>query len=150
MIKECQVRVIVLDPLQDVIAALPSDEQEKFMSWQKELVKSYGVTIININHVRKSSGGKEANSRGADISEEDFHGSSSIFKSGACNLLFTRNKESEDVIERNTTIMKMTKCRWTGNTSPVAGKYFYDNNKHTLYDFDEWAAANPHMFVGDD
>lgn len=147
MIRECQCKVIVIDPLQDVIASLPQEEQDKFMAWQKSLTKSEGVTIININHVRKSSGGKEANSKGADISEEDFHGSSSIFKSGACNLLFTRNKEAESVVERNTTVMKMTKCRWTGNTSPFAGKYYYDNITHTLYDYEEWKEQNPHMFV---
>lgn len=146
MIKECQVKIVVCDPLQDVIASLSQEEQEKFMDWQKSLVKSDKVTIININHVRKSNSGKEANSKGADISEEDFHGSSSIFKSAACNLLFTRNKESEDWIVRNTTHMKMTKCRWTGNTSPVAGKYFYDNQTHTLYDFDDWASQHPEYF----
>ena len=146
MVKECQCKVIVIDPLQDVIASLPLEEQDNFMSWQKSLTKSEGVTVINISHVRKSSGGKEANSRGADISEEDFHGSGSIFKSGACNLLFTRNKESESAIERNTTIMKMTKCRWTGNTSPFAGMYYYDNSTHTLHDFEEWKENNPHMF----
>jgi hypothetical protein len=39
--------------------------------------------------------------------------------------------------------MKMTKCRWTGNTSPQAGKYFYDNQTHTLYDLDDYLDRNP-------
>ena len=50
-------------------------------------------------------------------------------------------KESEDDIERNTTVMKATKIRWTGKTG-IAGKYYYDNDKHTLYDLDDWLKEN--------
>ena len=65
--------------------------------------------------------------------EEDIMGHSSILKSGACNLIFTRNKEAEDEIERNTTYMKASKIRWTGKTG-VAGVYYYDNETSTMYD----------------
>jgi hypothetical protein len=60
-------------------------------------------------------------------------------------LLFTRNKEAESEVERNTTFMKMTKCRWTGITSPVAGKYFYDNSEHKMYDLNDYIKRNPAM-----
>ena len=145
LVIKCDCKVIILDPLQDILDGLSNEDQAVFMKWQKGLVKSHKVTFININHVRKSSGGSQANSTGASIHEEDFAGSSSIFKSAACNLLFTRNKEAECPIERNTTIMKMTKCRWTGRTDPHAGKYFYDNNTHTLYDYDDYMDKNPQL-----
>lgn len=145
LVIKCDCKVIILDPLQDILDGLSNEDQAIFMKWQKGLVKSHKVTFININHVRKSSGGNQANSTGASIHEEDFAGSSSIFKSAACNLLFTRNKEAECPIERNTTIMKMTKCRWTGRTDPHAGKYFYDNETHTLYDFDDYMNQRPEL-----
>ena len=145
LVIKCDCKVIILDPLQDILDGLSNEDQAVFMKWQKGLVKSHKVTFININHVRKSSGGSQANSTGASIHEEDFSGSSSIFKSAACNLLFTRNKEAECPIERNTTIMKMTKCRWTGRTDPSAGKYFYDNETHTLYDFDDYMVKYPEL-----
>ena len=145
LVIKCDCKVIILDPLQDILDGLSNEDQAVFMKWQKGLVKSHKVTFININHVRKSSGGSQANSTGASIHEEDFAGSSSIFKSAACNLLFTRNKEAECPIERNTTIMKMTKCRWTGRTDPHAGKYFYDNETHTLYDFDDYMGQRPEL-----
>lgn len=138
MIIECGCKIIVTDPLQDLIACLPDDEQNKFMSWQKGLVKSHKVTFFNVNHTKKSLNGGGSGSQGSDLAEEDTHGSSSIYKSGACNLLFSRNKEAEDIVERNTTIMKMPKCRWTGNTSPYAGKYYYDNETHTVYDYEDY------------
>lgn len=143
LIISCDCKVIILDPLQDILDGMSNEEQAVFMRWQKGLVKSHKVTFININHVRKSGQGGKQNSAGADLFEEDFQGSSSIFKSGACNLLFTRNKEAECEIERNITYMKMTKCRWTGNTGPKAGEYFYANKEHTLYDLTDYLNNNP-------
>lgn len=145
LIVSCDCRVIILDPLQDLLDAQPLDAQSAFMSWIKGMMKSHGVTFILVNHLRKSSGGSKANSTGADIHEEDFMGHSSIFKSSACNLLFVRNKEAENDFERNVTTMKMTKCRWTGRTSPVAGKYYYDNESHTLHDLEDYLIKNPQL-----
>lgn len=149
LIISCDCKVIILDPLQDILDGMTNEEQAVFMRWQKGLVKSHKVTFININHVRKSGSGGKQNSEGADIHEEDFQGSSSIFKSGACNLLFTRNKEAEDPIERNTTYMKMTKCRWTGRTSPYAGKFYYDIETHTMHDFEDFFGS-PEPFEPED
>ena len=143
LIVACECKVIIIDPLQDIMDGMSNEEQAVFMKWLKGMVKSHDVSFILINHVRKSAGGSKANSAGADLFEEDFQGSSAIFKSAACNLLFTRNKEAENEIERNVTTMKMTKCRWTGNTSPQAGKYFYENQTHTLYDLDDYLDRNP-------
>ena len=142
MIIGCGARVVVLDPLQDILDGLSNEEQGLFMKWQKGMVKSHHCTFINVNHVRKNTTGQKANSTGADLHEEDFMGNSAIFKSGACNLLFTRNKESEDAIEKNTTIMKATKIRWTGKTG-IAGKYYYDMQTHTMHDLDTWTQSNP-------
>lgn len=147
LVIKCGCKLIILDPLQDILDGLSNEEQALFLKWQKGLVKSHKVTFININHIRKSGSGGEANSTGANIHEEDFQGSSSIFKSAACNLLFTRNKEADTEVERNTTHMKMTKCRWTGRTNPHAGKYYYDNETHTLHDFDDYMEKNPHMLA---
>lgn len=149
LIVACDCRVIILDPLTDVLDGMSNDEQSVFMKWLKGMVKSHKVTFILISHVRKSAGGSKANSTGADLHEEDFHGSSSIFKSSACNLLFTRNKEAENELERNTTIMKMTKCRWTGRTAPVAGKFFYCNETHTLYDLNDYLREHPELQAED-
>lgn len=146
LIVACDCRVIILDPLTDILDGMSNEEQSVFMKWLKGMVKSHQVSFILISHVRKSSSGAKANSTGADLHEEDFMGSSSIFKSSACNLLFTRNKEHEDETLRNVTTMKMTKCRWTGRTSPVAGQFFYCNETHTLYDYDDWLIKNPQEF----
>lgn len=134
-------KVIVLDPVNDVIGTLSNEEQESFYGWQKGMVKSHGCTFYNVMHTRKTAGGQKAGSTGADLHEEDAMGSSSAYKSAACNLVFGRNKEAEDDIERNTITMKATKIRWTGRTG-IAGKYYYDIEKHTLHDLDDWMSEN--------
>lgn len=48
----CQ--LIIIDPLQDLMAGLSIEQQEEFMKWQKSLVRAYPIVIVNINHVRKS------------------------------------------------------------------------------------------------
>jgi len=127
---EC--KVICLDPLQDIFDMLSKEEQNKFMSWEKEIVKKHQVIMININHARKSGQGSKANSTGADLNEEDIHGVSSIFKSGGINIILTRDKEAEDPVARNTTYCKLTKARGVGNTGP-AGAYYYEQETHKLH-----------------
>lgn len=141
LIISCGCKVVVCDPVSDVIAQLPLEEQDNFMAWQKGMVKSHEVSFINVCHTRKTGSGQKSGSTGADLHEEDIIGSGAIYKSAACNLMFTRNKEAEDDLERNTTIMKATKIRWTGKTG-IAGKYYYDNERHTLYDLDDWLNGN--------
>lgn len=146
LILACDCKVIVLDPISDITEGMPHEDQASFMKWLKGMTKSHLVTFILISHVRKSSGGNRANSTGADLHEEDFFGSSSLFKSSACNLLFMRNKEAEDEFERNCTRMKATKIRWTGKTSPYAGEYYYDNNTHQVFDKNTWLKDHPRDF----
>lgn len=138
----CDCKVIVLDPIQDILDGLSNEEQALFLKWQKGLIKSHNISFININHVRKSGGGGQQNSAGAMISEEDFSGSSTIFKSAALNILLVRDKMAEDPIIRNTTKAYVSKNRDNGVTGP-AGEYYYDNDEHRLYDKDEWLAKQP-------
>ncbi len=149
LIIECDCKVIVLDPLQDILDGLSNEEQAMFLKWQKGLLKSHNTTFININHIRKSGGGGQQNSGGAMISEEDFAGSSTIFKSAAANILLVRDKMNEDVIIRNTTYAFISKNRDNGLTGP-AGSYYYDSVTHQLRNLDEWMAEQGMVFGNDD
>lgn len=145
LVISCECKLIVLDPLQDCLDGLTNEEQALFLKWQKGLIKSHGVSFININHVRKSGGGGPQNSNGAMISEEDFAGSSTIFKSAALNILLVRDKMNEDPFVRNVTKAYISKNRDNGITGPC-GEYYYDNNSHQLWDKDEWLAKNGGSF----
>lgn len=141
LVIQLECKYIIIDPLQDLIASLPDSEQNEFMSWMKGVIASHHVSFCNVNHTRKDD--QSAKNRSGDflldyVSEHDFHGSSSIYKSGACNILLARNKEAECPIEKNTTYAKASKIRWTGITSRCSGKYYYDIHSHTLYDYDDY------------
>jgi KaiC/GvpD/RAD55 family RecA-like ATPase len=144
LIVSLECKIIIIDPIQDVFDMLGEDEQAKFMGWMKGWMKK-GITFVNVNHSRKSGQGQKANSKGADLSEEDMMGHSSIFKSGGVNLILMRNKEAEDEVEKNTTFMKLTKARGVGDTG-IVGKYYYEMEKHKIHDLDDWLTANPQHF----
>lgn len=126
LIVSCGCRVIVLDPLQDLLDGLTNEEQSVFMKWMKGVIKSHRVTFILINHMRKTQG----DAHGVD--EEDFQGSSTIIKSASVNIVLSRDKNADDPIERNTTKINIPKNRIVGLTGP-AGEIYYDNETHTCH-----------------
>jgi len=149
MIINCDCKVIVLDPLQDILDGLSNEDQAVFLKWQKTMVGKYNTTFINISHLRKNNNPIAPEDTGLDIlygiNEQDFQGSSAIFKSGSANILFARNKRNEDPIERNTTYVMLDKCRWSGY-SGFGGDWFYEIDTHTMHDkqdyFENRSVAN--------
>lgn len=137
LVVSCGAKVVVLDPLQDILDGLSNEEQAVFLKWAKGFIKSHGVTFVFINHMRKTPAGQS----GAD-NEQNIMGSSTIIKSASANILLKRDKMAEDEIVRNRTDVTVTKNRVCGLTGP-AGSIYYDNQTHTLYDFDAW--ANEHL-----
>jgi Zn ribbon nucleic-acid-binding protein len=127
LVVSCGCKVIVLDPLQDLLDGLSNEEQSLFMKWAKGFIKSHGVSFVFINHMRKSD----------NSGEMDIMGSSTIIKSAAANIILKRDKLAEDPIVRNTTTVSVPKNRVCGITGS-AGAFYYDNETHTLHDLDDW------------
>ena len=127
------VKVIVFDVISDVFAGMSIEEVDKYMRWQKNIVKQYNCILINISHTRKSGGGQKAASQGAFLTEEATIGSGTQYRSAGINISLQRDKTSEDDIERNTTQVYLLKSRDTGVTG-LACEIFYENETHTLYD----------------
>ena len=73
LVVACGCKVIILDPLQDLLDGLSNEEQSVFMKWMKGFIKSHGVSFVLINHMRKSE----------NSGEMDIMGSSTIIKSAA-------------------------------------------------------------------
>ncbi len=137
MIISCDCKVIIADPISDVFDQLSIEQQAKFMSWQKSMIKNYNVTFINIAHIRKGSSSKEAASTGAFVPEESIIGSSTLIKSASWVVMLQRDKYAEDDTVRNTTHVTLSKNRSNGTTGN-AGSVYYCNQTHRLYDLDEW------------
>lgn len=127
------VKVIVFDVISDVFAGMSIEDVDKYMRWQKNIVKQYNCILINISHTRKSGGGQKAASQGAFLTEEATIGSGTQYRSAGINISLQRDKTHEDDVERNTTQVYLLKSRDTGVTG-LACEIFYENETHTLYD----------------
>lgn len=129
-------RIILFDPLSSVIHTLSNEEQTAWMLFEEKLKTEHMVTCINVLHSRKTSGGAQSQSEGASMNEEDFKGSGAIIGTGTINMMLSRNRMSEDPIERNTTKIKVSKNRTYGVTMELAAQIYYSPEHHTLFDFD--------------
>ncbi len=118
-------KIIILDPFTLACSGADIDEDEMNSEILKR-VKRHKLAWLNVHHVRKNGGGTTANSEGGELSEEDIKGSGSSFQVGMINLIFTRNKIHDNPTIRNTTKIKMSKCRRHGKATGVAGYIYYN------------------------
>lgn len=124
-------KIIVLDPVTLGVSGRDTDEDYMASEIVKR-VKRYNLLWINVHHVRKNQQGSTANSEGADLSEESIKGSGAWFQVGAINLIFTRNKVHDNPIVRNTTKIKMSKCRRHGKNTGIVGYVYYNGETGRL------------------
>lgn len=135
-VKQYGCNIVIIDVLTDILRFLPMDEQEKFMAWQKNFVKS-GVSIVNVLHTKKPEKDKDGKMR--KTTEFDALGSGTFVQSAHINIVINRDKMAECPIEKNTSYIDMPKCR-RGITGE-AGKWYYDAQTRQVYDFDDFFAA---------
>jgi len=126
-------RIMIIDVLTDILRGMDSDKQESHMLWQKMFVKR-GVRLINVLHTRKPPKSKDG--KPVPISEYDAYGSSTFVQSAAINILLERDKEAENPIEKNTTYVRMPKCR--GGVTGACGEWYYDFNTRQCFDKDDY------------
>ena len=130
LIKGLDCTMMILDPV-TLALSLGLDEDEYNATLVKK-VKRHKLAWINVHHVRKSGGGGKANSEGAELAEEDIKGSGSHFQTGMINLILTRNKVHDNEIVKNTTKLKLSKCRRHGKNTGIAGYTYYDGTTGRL------------------
>lgn len=131
------VKVVVFDVISDVFAGMSIEEVDKYMKWEKNLVKQYNIIIVNVSHTRKASNGQKAASQGSFLTEESTIGSGTQYRSAGINISLQRDKTAEDEVERNTTQVYLLKSRDTGVTG-LACELYYEGESHTLYDKEDY------------
>lgn len=119
-------KIIILDPVTLALSGQSNDAVDSFNAWYLRFVKREQIAAFNVVHVRKNANNSKANSRGAEISEEDLKGSGSIFQTAMNIWLLMRDKYNDDPIIQNTTKVVQSKARRTGLTG-TAGYWYYNN-----------------------
>lgn len=134
LIKKHNCKLIVLDPINDLFEGATLEQQTDFIKYLKLIIKD-GVSVFNVCHITKgkTETDRDGKRKVRKLTEDDFSGVSNLAKSAGCNIFATRDKYAECEIEKNTTLIEVPKCRWTGRTG-VAGEWFYDLETHTLHD----------------
>lgn len=128
-VKQYGCNIVIIDVLTDLLRFLPMDEQEKFMSWERNFVKS-GVSIVNVLHTRKPERDKDGKLR--KTTEYDALGSGTFVQSAHINIIINRDKMASCDIEKNVTYVDLLKCR-RGMTGE-AGEWYYDAATRQVYD----------------
>ena len=57
------VRVILIDVISDVFSGMSIEQVDKWMQWEKNLVKRFNCIIIQVAHVRKAGSGQNQRQR---------------------------------------------------------------------------------------
>ena len=136
MIIHYGVTILVIDPYSDLLSGMAVSEQEELATWLKRIMKEYGITIIVISHVKKSS-----NNGDEHITEDDAMGSSFLAKGAGITLALERDKQADDPMERNRTYCYILKNREFSETGK-AGSFYYEIKTATLHDYEQYT-SNP-------
>jgi twinkle protein len=116
-------RAIFLDHLSIIVSeyAAEGGERERIdtvMTKLAKLAKELEVVIFLVVHLRKEGSGKSFE-QGATPSLDDLRGSGSLKQLSWDVLALSRNQQHFDPICRNTTLLTVLKCRFTGRTGPA-------------------------------
>ena len=148
-IEECvtmhDIQIVVIDVISDVFSGASLEEVDKWMKWEKNLVKATNCILCQVAHTKKPSGGAKVASQGGTISEEMLIGSGTQFRSAGINIALQRDKSHDDLVMRNTTEVFLLKSRSTGMTGKAL-ELFYDNETAMLWDKEVYQEQFPAEF----
>lgn len=150
LIKVFECKVIVIDPVQNLIGSKSLEVQRDFMLFLEEMKRIHDVIFILGTHIRKvdKKVDKDGNPvHGAQYGESDIEGSGAITKSATLTIALFRDKTAQDDIEKNTTTIAIFKNREFSETTNMACKVFYRKSCHRLYPYSD---AQKHSFFIND
>lgn len=147
LIKVHGCKVIVGDPIQNIIGNKTNEEQRSFMLFLEKIKKRYGVLVLLGTHTRKASSKEKSGSDGSVQKEDAIEGSGSISKSASLIITLSRNKNADNYIDRNTTWYSVPKNRDFEMTGELVARSFYRASCSRLYPY---SYAEAHNFFQDD
>ena len=85
------------------------------MTKLRSLVEATGIGLLLVSHLRRPSGDR-GHEDGREVSLSHLRGSASIAHLSDSVIALERNQQAEDEIEANTTVLRILKNRYTGDT----------------------------------
>ncbi len=124
---------IIIDPLQACVNSNDNGKIIDFMDTILKFAKETDTDIIIVSHMKKPQGDNPH-----DVSEYDLMGSSSINQIAFNTILISRDKMSNDSDIKNSTHVKLVKCRRTGETGDAGWLRYDDETTHIYPTFDPY------------
>lgn len=137
--KALDCKIVILDHLSIIVSGQQNsgmDERkliDMLMTKLRMLVQELDICIFAVSHLTRPEGDK-GHEGGKETTLKHLRGSHAIAQLSDAVIGLERNQQAEDEEERNTTIVRVLKSRFTGETG-VACKLVYD--KHTGRLFEE-------------
>lgn len=146
MVVGCDCKWVVVDHLHMMVLALEENDERKgidnIMHRLRSLVEETGVGMVLVSHLRRLDGNR-GHENGIETNLSHLRGSQSISQLSDCVIGLERNQQSEDVIESQTTTVRILKSRYTGDVG-VATSLLFDRDSGRLTEID----ADIHEFEG--
>lgn len=121
MVKALDCRYIILDHLSIVVSSQDNGDERKaideIMTKLRSLVQETGCHMFLVSHLKRSGG--TSHEEGGRVSLGELRGSQSIAQLSDVVIGLERNQQHENIETRNTTLVRLLKCRHTGETGPA-------------------------------
>jgi twinkle protein len=122
MAKALDCKWIVLDHLSIVVSSQESGDERKaideIMTKLRTLVAELNIGLFLVSHLKRSSG--QAHEDGGRISLSELRGSQAIAQLSDIVIGLERDQQHEDPLVRNTSLVRVLKNRYSGQTGPAA------------------------------
>jgi len=128
-VRAADCKYIFLDHISIMVSAGGQADERKALdeicTKLRTLVQELDICLFIVSHLKRPSDGK-GHETGAETSLAQLRGSAGIAQLSDMVLGFERNGQADDIIERNTTTVRVLKNRFSGETG-VATKVLYNN-----------------------
>jgi twinkle protein len=148
LVKGMDCKFIFLDHISICVSGSGERDERKYidllMTELRTLTQELGCKLITIAHVVK-----DGFEEGKPISLKDLRGSGALAQLSDTIISLERNQQAETEEERNTSLVRVLKCRITGDTGK-AGKVHYDADTGRLTEVFETIEPSDTMFDEDE
>jgi len=152
MAKALDCKWIILDHLSILVSGQEGDDERKsidiLMTKLRSLVEQTGVGLLLVSHLRRPTG-DTGHENGREVTLSHLRGSASIAHLSDCVIALERNQQAHDSMTANTTMLRILKNRYTGDTG-AAGNLLYDRATGRLKELKDNKLDDTNQFdVGD-
>lgn len=132
----CDCRVIFLDHVSIVVSSQENGDERKaideIMTRLRMLVQETGIALVLVSHLKRPS--SQGHEEGAVTSLSQLRGSASIGQLSDMVIGLERDGQNDDPIIRNTTVVRVLKNRFSGETGKACDLLFSkDTGRMTEY-----------------